>query len=102
MAVVFGMVHYWNHRDIELELFERVRKTYDGPLTMADDLTVLNVTKDHIEVREVTFNHEAWPMGTSKEWDTAPRGAPATGLSSDWLIEGKLEGVNPPPTQSID
>lgn len=98
MAVAY---HYWNHRDIELEIFERVRKTYDGPLTMADDLTVLNVTKDHIEVREVTFNHEAWPMGTSKKWDTAPRGEPATGLSSDWLIKGKLKGVNPPPTQPI-
>ncbi len=99
MAVAY---HYWNHRDIELEIFERVRKTYDGPLTMADDLTVFNVTKDHIEVREVTFNHEAWPMGTSKEWDTAPRGEPATGLSSDWLTKGQLEGVNPPPTQPID
>lgn len=99
MAVAY---HYWNHRDIELEIFERVRKTYDGPLTMADDLTVLNVTKDHIEVREVTFNHESWPMGTSKEWDTAPRGKPATGLSSDWLIKGKLKGINPPPTQPID
>jgi hypothetical protein len=52
MAVAY---HYWNHRDIELEIYERVRETYDGPLTMADDLTVLNVTKDHIEVREVTF-----------------------------------------------
>jgi len=99
MAVAY---HYWNHRDIELDIFERVRKTYDGPLTMADDLTILNVTKDHIEVREVTFNHESWPMGTTKEWDTAPRGEPATGLSSDWLIKGKLEGINPPPTQSID
>jgi ribonuclease Z len=99
MAVAY---HYWNHRDIELEIFERVRTTYDGPLTMADDLTIFNVTKDHIEVREVTFNHESWPMGTSKEWDTAPRGEPATGLSSDWLIEGKLEGVNPPPTQPIN
>ncbi len=99
MAVAY---HYWNHRDIEFEIFERVRKTYDGPLTMADDLTIFNVTKDHIEVREVTFNHESWPMGTGKEWDTAPRGEPATGLSSDWLIEGKLEGINPPPTQPID
>jgi ribonuclease Z len=99
MAVAY---HYWNHRDIELEIFERVRTTYDGPLTMADDLTIFNVTKDHIEVREVTFNHESWPMGTSNEWDTAPRGEPATGLSSDWLIEGKLEGINPPPTQPID
>ncbi len=99
MAVAY---HYWNHRDIELEIFERVRKTYDGPLTMSDDLTVLNVTKDHIEVREVTFNHEAWPMGTSKAWDTAPRGEPATGLMSEWLRKGELEGMIPPPTQPLD
>jgi ribonuclease Z len=99
MAVAY---HYWNHRDVELGIFERVRKTYDGPLTMSDDLTVLNVTKDHIEVREVTFNHEAWPMGTGKEWDTAPRGEPATGLMEDWLKKGALEGMIPPPTQSID
>ena len=99
MAVAY---HYWNHRDIELEIFERVRQTYDGPLTMADDLTVLNVTKDHIELREVTFNHEAWPMRTSKERDTAPRGDPATGLMTEWLKEGALEGMIPPPTQPID
>jgi len=99
MAVAY---HYWNHRDIELEIFERVRKTYDGPLTMSDDLTVLNVTREHIEVREVTFNHEAWPMGTSKAWDSAPRGEPATALMSEWLREGQLEGVIPPPTQPMD
>lgn len=99
MAVAY---HYWNHRDVELEIFEGVRETYDGPLTMSDDLTVLNVTKDHIEVREVTFNHESWPMGTSKEWDTADRGEPATGLSSEWLIDGKLEGIVPPPKEPID
>ncbi len=98
MAVAY---HYWNHRDIELEVFEGVRKTYDGPLTMSDDLTVINVTKDHIEVREVTFNHEAWPQGTSKEWDTAPRSEPATGLMSDWLNKGKLEGMVPPPKQPL-
>jgi ribonuclease Z len=99
MAVAY---HYWNHRDVELDIFERVRRTYDGPLTMSDDLTVINVTKDHIEVREVTFNHESWPQGTSKEWDDAPRGEPATGLSSDWLTKGALEGMVAPPTQPID
>ncbi len=93
--------HYWNHRDVELDIFERVRKTYDGPLAMAADLTVINVKKDHIEVREVTFNHEAWAQGTSKEWDTAPRGEPATGLMSDWLKKGEVKGINPPPTQPI-
>lgn len=96
MAVAY---HYWNHRDVELEIFESVRKTYDGPLTMAADLTVINVKKDHIEVREASFNHEAWAQGTSREWDTAPRSEPATGLMSDWLKKGELKGVNPPPKQ---
>jgi ribonuclease Z len=94
--------HYWNHRDIEFEIFEGVRKTYDGPLAMADDLTVINVTKDHIEVREASFNHESWAQGTSKEWDTAPRSEPATGLMSDWLKKGELEGMNPAPKQPLE
>ena len=94
--------HYWNHRDIEFEIHEGVRKTYDGPLALADDLTVINLKKDHIEVREVTFNHEPWAQGTSKEWDTAPRGEPATGLMSDWLSKGEIKGINPPPTQPIE
>jgi len=50
MAVAY---HYWNHRDVEFGIYDGVRKTYDGPLTMADDLTVINLKKDHIEVREV-------------------------------------------------
>ena len=94
--------HYWNHRDIEFEIFEGIRKTYDGPLTLADDLTVINLTKEHIEVREASINHDAWPMGTSKAWDTAPRGEPATGLMSEWLRKAELKGMNPPPTQPID
>ncbi|MGI9520309.1 MAG: hypothetical protein ACR2PG_01555 [Hyphomicrobiaceae bacterium] len=94
--------HYWNHRDVEFAIYEGIRKTYDGPLAMADDLTVINVTRDHIEVREPTFNHEAWPQSTSKEWDTAPRAEPATGLISDWLDKGKLEEVVPAPRQPFE
>ncbi len=91
--------HFWNHRDLEHAVREGIRKTYDGPLALADDLTVINVTKDHIEVREATINHDAWPQGTSKEWDTAPRGEPATNLISEWLNEGKLEDMVPPPKE---
>ena len=89
--------HYWNHRDVEFEIFERVRKTYDGPLAMANDLTVINVTKDHMEVREATINHEAWAQGTSNEWDTAPRSEPKDSLISDWLTKGRIEDFVPPP-----
>jgi ribonuclease Z len=96
MAVAY---HYWNHRDIEFEMLEGIRKTYDGPLTMAADMTVFNVTKEHIEVREVTYNHEAWFQGTSREWDTAPRGEPATGVMSDWLLEGTVQEMIIPPKE---
>ena len=89
MAVAY---HYWNHRDIEFEVYDGIRKTYSGPLVMADDLTVINATRDHIEVREVSYDHEAWAQGTSAEWDTAPRSDPATGLMSDWLKEGICQG----------
>ena len=94
--------HYWNHRDIEFDMLESIRKTYDGPLAMAADMTVINLTKDHIEVREVTYNHEAWGQGTSREWDTALRGEPATGVMSEWLNKGKVEEMVPPPTQPLD
>jgi ribonuclease Z len=96
MAVAY---HYWNHRDVEFEMLENVRKTYDGPLTMAADMTVFNVTKDHIEVREVTYNHEAWSQGTSREWDTAHRGELATGVMSDWLREGTAQEMIIPPKE---
>lgn len=94
MAVAY---HYWNHRDVEFEIFEGVRKVYDGPLTMANDLTVINVTKEHIEVREASVNHEAWAQGTSVEWDTAPRSDPKDTLISDWLNDGKIDDFVPPP-----
>jgi hypothetical protein len=99
MAVAY---HYWNHRDLEFDLHQAVRETYDGPLAMAADMTVINLTKDHVEVREATFDHEAWPQGTSREWDTAPRGEPASGVMSDWLKAGTVKGMNPPPKQPLD
>lgn len=45
MAVAY---HYWNHRDIELDLYDAVGEKYDGPPTIASDVFVWNVTKDKI------------------------------------------------------
>jgi len=93
--------HYWNHRDIEMDMHHAIRQTYDGPLAMAADMTVINLTKDHIEVREVSFNEEAWGQGTSREWDTAPRGEPATGVMSDWLKAGVVQEMIIPPKRPL-
>jgi len=94
--------HYWNHRDLEMDMYLAIRKTYDGPLAMAADMTVFNVTKDNIEVREVSFDHEAWGQGTSREWDTAPRSKLSTSLMSEWLKAGTVTEMIIPPSQPLN
>ncbi len=58
MAVAF---HFFNDYDTRYEVYEGVRRTYDGPLTMATDLLVWNVTKDEIRVREAIVDDAVWP-----------------------------------------
>ena len=80
--------HYWNHRDIEFDVHAGILETYDGPLALAADLTVINVTPDHIEVRELSPDSTGWPQLPSEEYGAAPRSGIPKGLKSDWLTEG--------------
>ena len=98
MAVAY---HYWNHRDIEFEMHEKIRSTYDGPLTMAKDLTVWNVTADHLETRQVSINHEAWAQGPGPAWVKAPRSKPSTEKMSQFIREGRLDSFVPPPNPAM-
>ena len=53
--------HFYNDFDTEPEVRKRVRKTYDGPLDLAVDYMVWNVTKDDIRVRMSAYDEEVWP-----------------------------------------
>jgi len=59
--------HFYNDFDIEPEVRDRVRKTYDGPLSLAVDYMVWNVTKDDIRVRMSAKDEEVWPSPALKE-----------------------------------
>jgi ribonuclease Z len=41
-------------------VLERIRGTYDGPLSLAADYVTWNVTKDDIRVRKGVIDHESW------------------------------------------
>ena len=45
----------------------RVRRTYDGPLSLALDYMVWNVTKDDIRVRMSSVDEEVWPSPALKK-----------------------------------
>lgn len=48
MAVAY---HFFNDFDTRSDIERRIRTTYDGPLSLATDYMVWNVTKDKIRVR---------------------------------------------------
>jgi ribonuclease Z len=57
MAVAY---HFFKDFDTTAAVFERIRKTYDGPLSLAEDYMVWNVTKDDIRVRMAEVDHHTW------------------------------------------
>jgi ribonuclease Z len=54
--------HFFNEADTLPTMLAMVRQTYDGPLTMAEDNLVWNITKDNIRVRKSVSDDEAWSV----------------------------------------
>jgi ribonuclease Z len=52
--------HFFKDSDTTGPVLERVRKTYDGPLSLAEDYMVWNVTKDSIRERMAVVDEHTW------------------------------------------
>ena len=72
-----------------------VRKVYDGPLALARDLMVINVTKDDIVVRMATVDEYVLPPDVTKAYKKADRTAKKE--TSQFIQSGKWKGYTPPP-----
>jgi len=53
--------HFQNDFDTEPVAREGVREVYDGPLALAQDYMVFNVTKDDIRVRMSSIDEDIFP-----------------------------------------
>jgi ribonuclease Z len=76
-------------------IMDGVRKTYDGPLTLARDLMVINVTKETIKVRMAVVDEYALPPDVTQAYKKAPRTDEKK--PSEYITDGKWEGYTPPP-----
>ncbi len=74
---------------------DEVRKIYQGPLAIARDLMVINVTKDDIVVRMATVDEYVLPPDVTEAYQKAPRTDEKS--PSDWTMAGKWKGYTPPP-----
>ena len=59
--------HFYNDFDTAPEVLRRIRKTYDGPVSLAVDYMMWNVTKDTIRTRMAAKDEEVWPSPALKK-----------------------------------
>lgn len=85
-AVIY---HFFNDFDTAGEMERDVRKGWQGPLSLAQDLMVFNVTKDEVLVRMAVTPDHVWP--NKKEHTSFLTGSRKQRLQmSRWLADKQL------------
>jgi ribonuclease Z len=54
--------HFMNEEGTRYSMYDSIRQTYDGPLSMATDMMVWNITKDKVTERMAVSANAAWPV----------------------------------------
>lgn len=88
--------HFFNDHDTLPQQIEEIRKVYDGPLAMAQDYMVFNVTKDDIKVRMAAINEDIWPTPPTRAKVAVDKGSETLSkfiLSGDYFMEDFLTKV---------
>ena len=86
MAIAY---HFFNDPDTAPPILEGIRSTYDGPLSLAEDYMVWNVTKDAIRVRMAAINEDVWPPPAPQAPPPVDRSI--TKYTSEWIAEKNLD-----------
>ncbi|MFC1664533.1 guanitoxin biosynthesis MBL fold metallo-hydrolase GntH [Pseudomonadota bacterium] len=92
MAVAY---HSVQSPENNASIMTEVRKIYDGPLTIARDLMVINVTKKDMVVRMATVDEYVLPPDVTEAYKKAPRTNQKN--PSEYISSGKWKGYTPPP-----
>lgn len=81
--------HFFNEEETRYGIFEGIRETYDGPLSMATDLMTWNITRDGVTERMATVTEAAWSVD-------GPVPAPNNEKDDDpnkWMTKETLSGA---------
>ncbi|GAB3529735.1 MBL fold metallo-hydrolase [Photobacterium alginatilyticum] len=87
--------HTIRQPELDMMMIEEVRKVYDGPLVIANDLMAWSITKDQIKQREVVSSERVQAPPTTQAYKEAKRSGEAK--YSEFINNGKWKGYTPPP-----
>jgi ribonuclease Z len=86
-----AVYHFFNDFDTGADVERAIRMHYDGPLALAQDLMVFNITQAEIRVRLAVTATHVWPNKTRHEhgFRAAPCTRPGPTMSR-WLADQQL------------
>lgn len=81
--------HFFNDEDTRYQVYEGIRETYDGALSLATDNMVWNITRDRVTERMVVSPDEAWDV-------PGPNRAPAPDPTrkseyTEYILKGRYD-----------
>jgi len=85
MAVMY---HTWVNEDTITPLFDDLRIPYLGPVTLAQDLTVFNITPDSIVVRQALVDYAPWPVVPEEDAHAEKEESP---ILPQWLLDQVID-----------
>jgi ribonuclease Z len=102
MAVAY---HFFKDFDTTAEVYERIRTTYDGPLSLAEDFMVWNISKDGITMRMAAVEEATWappltgeaqlPGKNDRQNYSEATGVPVENMNnSDFIAKGRWGAVD--------
>ncbi len=81
--------HFFNEEGTRYVIYDGVRETYTGPVSMATDLMVWNITKEKVTERMAVITEDAWAVSGIKP--PPRRDKPPTSEFTPWILEGKWD-----------
>jgi ribonuclease Z len=93
--------HFFNEEATRYHLYDNIRETYDGPLSMATDMMVWNITKDEIVERMAVAPEAAWSVPGDAKQPPPEKGRPSE--LTPFIIQGRWdEGAQPVQKKMLD
>jgi ribonuclease Z len=81
--------HFFNDFDTTPAVLRDIRKVYDGPLALATDYMVFNITKKDVKVRMSAIDEDIWPQPSTIPLVPPDKSIRRTFMSK-FLIEGRV------------
>jgi ribonuclease Z len=83
--------HFFNEEATRYGVYEGVRETYDGPLSLATDLMVWNITRDGVKERMAVVTEEAWSVPSDAKPMPNEKGEDSSIHYTDFIRSGKWD-----------